>query len=104
MVARQPGDLTIQPGMELGNQRRTAFPPHSQPLDGRFAVDGALDFEQGVEPPHGLDGDRIDRGGLPPTALPARRRGDIGQFKEFPSGMSMAAGLPHRRRCAVILV
>jgi hypothetical protein len=67
-----------------------------EPFGGVPAVDAALDIEQGVEPLHRLQRDRIDHAGLLVAALPARRSGDVGQLEELAPRVGKAASFEHR--------
>jgi len=97
VVARQPGELGGEPCVQLGHERRTQFLAHSEPLGRVFAVNAALDIEQGIDPLHGLERDRIDHAGMIAAALLAGCAGDVGQFEELAPRVGKAAGLEHGR-------
>lgn len=59
LVARQPGELGGEPSVNLGHQRRAQLTAHSEALGGVLPIDGALDIEQGMDPLHGLERDRV---------------------------------------------
>ena len=48
------------------------------PLARVLAVDAALEIEQGIDPLHGLERDRVDHAGMLPAAFLASSAGDIG--------------------------
>jgi len=59
VVARDPGELCVQPVVELGHQRRAEFLADDEALSRALAVDAALDHEQGIELLLGLERNRI---------------------------------------------
>ncbi len=68
--------LPAHPDFKLGNERPRLFTAHGKPLVRCFAVDGTLDFEEGIDASHSLAGDRrlplfhqVDK--LPPAVAPA---------------------------------
>jgi len=63
-------------------------------------IDGALDIEQGIDPLHGFQRDRVDRACVLAAALLAGRAGDVGQLEELAPRVGKAAGLEHERRDA----
>ena len=69
---------------------------YREPFCGTFAVDGALDTQQGVEPLHRLKRDWIDHAGPFIATLSARRGGDVGQLEKLAPCVSKAAGFEHR--------
>jgi hypothetical protein len=60
-VAGQLGAARAHPGLELRDERRDVLPAHGQALPAGQSVDGAFGVEDGVDAPHGLDGQRSAR-------------------------------------------
>lgn len=58
MVARDPGELRVQPVAKFGHQRRAEFLADGEALGRTLTIDIALDGEQGIELLHGLECDR----------------------------------------------
>lgn len=98
MVARQLRVLLDEPGLQLGHERRAQLPARGKALGGGLVVDGALNVEQGIEPLHGLERDRIDHADALTAALLASRAFDIGEFEELAPRVGEAAGFKHRAR------
>ena len=73
-VARHFAACPAHPGFELGHERRHVRLPQGEALLSRQAVDGALDVEDGINPPHGFGGERRPR--------------DLGQVKQLATPMS----------------
>ena len=81
--------------MKLGNEWRAQFLANSEPLGCTLAADAAFDVEQGIEPLHGLERDRIDHACALTPALPARSGRDISQFEELAPRVGEAASFEH---------
>jgi hypothetical protein len=69
------------PGFQSLHQRHDALLAHGEALLCRQAVDAALDVEDGIDPPHRLDGKRCacnlgQLEELPPPMCPTGRLGD----------------------------
>ena len=80
-----PGHLGsggAHPGLQVGDQRCDVLLPHGQALVGGQAVDGALGVKDGVDPAHGLDGQR--------------GAGELGQLEQLASPVCPAPGLGDR--------
>src|SRR3546814_1400621 len=73
VVARELGQLRGEPGVKLGNERRAELLPHGEEFGGAAAVHGALDIEQGIDPLHGFERDRLDHAGVLAAPLLVRR-------------------------------
>jgi len=73
-MARHLAACRAHPGLEAGSQRRPMRLAHGEALLWGQAVDGALDVEDGVDPPHRLGRER----GL--------RR--LGEVKELPPAVA----------------
>ena len=88
-------------GFELGEQRCGPLGPDREPPLGAQSIDLPLDVEQGVDPRHGLKGQRRDDGArLALLRPPLRRGGDVGQDKELAPRMGPAERLGDRPRRA----
>lgn len=86
--ARESLALAQQPCVHVVEEWLARMLAHGAPLGGDLAVDGALDLEQCVEPPDGLQRDRGD--GLAILSCPRGRFLDVGQLEEAPSGVRKA--------------
>lgn len=104
VVARELCELGRQPLVQLGHQRCAEFLARGEALSRILTIDGALDVEQGIDPLHRLECDRIDHRGSRSPALLAGGAHDIGQFEELAPRMSEAAGFAHRRRLASLAI
>jgi len=74
-VARHLAACRAHPGLDLSHQRRHVRLPQRKALLGGQAVDAALDVEDGVDPPHGLSGERGPR--------------DLGQVEQLATPMAL---------------
>lgn len=83
VVARKPGELRGEPGVQFGHQRRAELVPRSKPLGSILAIDGALDIEQSIHPLHGLECNRVDHAGMFASAHLAGSVGDVGQLEQL---------------------
>jgi hypothetical protein len=67
----------------------------------RFAIDGSLDVEQGVDASHNLDRNGREHDSLLARRLPSRILLEIGHGKERAAGMDPASCLDDRTRTSV---
>ncbi len=104
MVARQLGELAGQPDLKLGNEWRAQFLTNSEPLGRTLAAQAAFDVEQGIEPLHSLQRNRIDHARALAPTLPACRGRNIGQLEELAPCVGEAAGLEHQSGLAACSV
>ncbi len=97
-MARQLAAFLAHPRFKCGDQRRSTFPANGEPAIGRQPVDGALDLEQGVDPPDGFEGDGRDGRSGAALGLAAGIGLDIGEHEELAPGMGPARRLGDRAR------
>ena len=104
VVAREPGELGVQPGMEIGHQRRAVLLARGEACGGALAIDGTLDVEQRIEASHGLKRDRIDLPGPFATAFLAGSPFDVGKLEELAPRVREAASFENRPRLAPLTI
>lgn len=85
MPAREFGKLLVHIAVQCIDQRPALRLSDGQTLLRTLAIDGALDFEQGVDPAYHLDRDRRQRDFLFAGGLAARVLLDIGHGKKRPT-------------------
>src|SRR5262249_12406060 len=92
----EPGDLLPHIDLKILDQRSAERLAHLQTLLRALAVDGALDLEQGIDPPHDLDRNRGDGEFAFARGLAARVLLDVGHDEERPPRMRPARSFPDR--------
>ena len=90
--------------MEISHQRRAEFLTDGKALVGSHADDPALDIEQGIEPLHRFERDRIDHPCLLAAALFAGCTLDIGKLEELAARVREAACFEHGTGLASVAV
>jgi hypothetical protein len=87
--------LLAHPTLQFGNEGCAPFLAHGQALVGGTAIDGALDLEQGVDPPHPFQRDGRDHRKLA-MCLAASGLGDVRELEELAPTMGPTGGLKDR--------
>ena len=101
-VARQLTPFLAHPCFERGDQRRGLFVANGKPPIGRQTVDGALDLEQGVDPPDCFEGDRRDNSRGSVLGLASGIGLNIGEDEELAPRMAPARRLQDGTRASLI--
>lgn len=95
MVSREYGTLGGEPGVELVHQGCAETPAYRETIGGGLAGDGAFDVEQGIEPSHCLERDRVDHASLFAAAVLASRTLDVCKLEELAPRVREATSLAH---------
>jgi ABC-type multidrug transport system ATPase subunit len=94
-MLRQQRAFAAQPTLQFLDQRSRQALPRLEAVGGGAAVEIALDFEQGVDAPDGVEGDRRNLLGVLALADVAL---DIGEFEELAAGVRPTQGRSHGPR------
>src|SRR3984957_336842 len=101
MTSGEFGALLAHVDLKRLDQRLAEFLANSSASLRRFAIDGSLDVEQGVDASHNLDRNGREHDSLLARRLPSRILLEIGHGKERAAGMDPASCLDDRTRTSV---